>query len=144
MNLQNHTHRLTICQSELSCRPTHENDRHWRKEGQGVKFWRQCATLKICSCSFCMDKNTKRNPAQNMPHTAAAGVVLTNDCKYQRVCEVPVQRQLHWVSPQFQSLDGLCKADKDVSSSQGKCTTDITQTLYKEQLLLTSTCELIL
>lgn len=54
-------------------------------------------------------------------------VPLTNDSKYQCVCEVPVQRQLDGVFPQLQSLDGLCKADKDVSGSQGKQGTDTTQ-----------------
>lgn len=62
--------------------------------------------------------------------TASEVVPLTNDSKYQCVCKVPVERQLDRVSPQLQSLDGLCQADKDVSGGQGKHVANITQRLY--------------
>lgn len=39
---------------------------------------------------------------------------------------MPVERQLDRVSPQLQSLNGLCQADKDVSGSQGKHVVNIT------------------
>lgn len=69
-------------------------------------------------------------PTQRGVYTISiAGVVmpLTDDSKYQCVREVPVERQLDGISPQFQGLDGLCQTDKDVSGSQGKHFTDITE-----------------
>lgn len=64
--------------------------------------------------------------------TASVVVPLTDDSKYKCVGEVPVERQLDGVSPQLQSLDGLCQAHKDVSGSQGKHVANTTQRLdYK-------------
>lgn len=68
-----------------------------------------------------------------MVQNVAAGgifVQLTNNSKYKCVCEMPVERQLDRVSPQFQSLDGLCQANKDVSSSQGKHMANFTMKLF--------------
>lgn len=46
-------------------------------------------------------------------------LLLTENSKNERVGEVSVQRQLHWVSSEFQSLNGLCQTDKYVRYSQG-------------------------
>lgn len=45
--------------------------------------------------------------------------ILTNYSEDEGVGEVSVQRQLHWVSPEFQGLYGLCKTDKYLRSRQG-------------------------
>lgn len=48
-----------------------------------------------------------------------ACAILTENSKDECVGEVSVQRQLHWVSSEFQSLNSLCQTDKYVRYSQG-------------------------
>lgn len=45
--------------------------------------------------------------------------LLTNYSKDEGIGEVSVQGQLHWVSPEFQRLYGLCKTNKYLRSRQG-------------------------